>query len=150
MGQEMRWLQAHIRQCLQDVWGVCRVEFDADGDVPFRTGIAAGWICAVDGEPRLVRVWAHAATGVKPTAAVLRELNDMSRRSPAAHVFWADGGVIVEQTLHADGVDTATLGHAWRQVSGVANHLGPMLTAVHGGSTPFPVADTAVDDREAG
>jgi len=146
----VRWLRAHVRQCLQEVWEVCRVEVDADGDVPFRTGVAAGWICAVDGEPPLVRVWAHVAFGVKPTEPVLRELNDINRRSKTAHVYWADGGVIAEQTLHADGVDSATLAQAWRAVSVVANDLGPMLAAVHGGATPFPAEDLPAGDRETG
>jgi hypothetical protein len=150
MGQEVFWLRAHVRQCLQEVWDVCRVEVDADGDVPFRTGIAAGWISAVDGEPPLVRVWAHVAFGVKATAAVLRELNDINRRSRTAHVYWAGGGVIAEQTLHADGVDSATLGQAWDAVSSVANDLGPMLAAVHGGATPFPAEAPSVEDRESG
>jgi hypothetical protein len=66
MGQQVLSLRAHVRQCLQDVWDVCRVEVDADGDVPFRTGFAAGWVSAVDGEPPLVRLGAHVAFGVKP------------------------------------------------------------------------------------
>lgn len=149
MGQ-ISWLQSHIRLCMQEAWEVCRVEVDGDGDVPFSAGIAAGWIAAVDGEPPMVRVWAHAAFGVKATAAVLRELNDINRRTRTAHAYWDHGVVVVEQTLHADGVDAATLGQAWHAVSAVANDLGPMLTAVHGGRTPFPVEEEAVDDREAG
>lgn len=149
MGQ-MSWLQSHIRQCLQETWDVCRVQIDEDGDVPFRAGVAAGWIAAVDGEPPLVRVWAHAAFNVKATAAVLREINDINRRSRTAHVYWDSGAVVVEQTLHGDGVDAATLGQAWQAVCAVANDLGPMLTAVHGGCTPFPVEDKTVEDREAG
>lgn len=149
MGQ-IDWLQSHIRQCLQDTWEVCRVEVDGDGDVPFRAGIAAGWIAPVDGEPPLVRVWAHAAFAVKATAAVLREINDINRRSRTAHVYWDGGVVVVEQSMHADGVDAATLAQAWNAVCAVANDLGPMLTAVHGGSTPFPVEDECAEDREAG
>jgi Putative bacterial sensory transduction regulator len=149
MGQ-VDWLRSHIRQCMQEVWEVCRVQVDDDGDVPFRAGAAAGWIAAVDGEPPLVRVWAHAAFGVKATAAVLREINDLNRRSRTAHVYWDGGAVVVEQSLHADGVDAATLGQAWQSVTTVANDLGPMLTAVHGGTMPYPVREEAVDDREAG
>ncbi|HEX4430377.1 MAG TPA: YbjN domain-containing protein [Frankiaceae bacterium] len=150
MGQEMKWLRAHVRECLQEVWEVCRVEVDADGDVPFRTGSTAGWVTAVEGNPPLVRVWAHVAFGVKATAAVLRELNDINRRSRSAHVYWSDQCVIAEQTLHADGVDTETLRQAWVAVSAVANDLGPMLVAVHGGSTPFAAEGSSVDDRETG
>jgi hypothetical protein len=150
MGQEVQWLRAHVRQCLQEMWDVGRVEIDNDGDIPFRAGVAAGWISAVAGEPPLIRVWAHAAFGVKPTAAVLREINDINRRSRTAHVYWADGLVVVEQTLHADGVDVATIEQAWRAVCVVANDLGPMLAAVHGGATPFPTEEEPVDDRDAG
>lgn len=148
MGQHA-WLQSHIRQCLQDSWEVPNLQVDDDGDVPFRAGVAAGWVAAVDGEPPLVRVWAHAAFGIKGTAAVLREINDINRRGCTARVYWDDGAVVVEQTLHADGVDAVTLDHAWEAVSTVANDVGPMLTVVHGGATPFP-ADEAVDDRGVG
>ncbi len=150
MGQEMQWLRAHVRQCLQEVWDVCRVEVDPDGDVPFRSGSAAGWVSAVEGTPPVVRVWAHVAYSVKASAAVLRELNDINRRSRTAHVYWDDGFVVAEQTLHTHGVDSATLAQAWAAVCAVANDLGPMLAAVHGGATPFPAEGTSVDDRETG
>jgi hypothetical protein len=148
--RQITWLQSHVRQCLQEVWDVCRVQVDSDGDVPFRAGTTAGWVAAVDGEPALVRVWAHAAVGVKATVAVLREINDINRRSRTAHVYWDDGIVIVEQAVRADTVDAATLAQAWDAVSTVANDLGPMLAAVHGGSTPFPVEDEPMQDREVG
>ncbi len=150
MGRELKWLRAHVLLCLQDVWEQCRVVTDDDGDAPFRTGTAACWVSVVDGDPLLVRVWAHAAFGLRPTPAVLREINDVNRRSRTAGVFWSDGVVVVQQVLHADGVDKATLGHACNAVSTVANDVGLMLAAVHGGATPYPAEDEPADHRDAG
>jgi T3SS (YopN, CesT) and YbjN peptide-binding chaperone 1 len=149
-GREVEWLRAHVHQCFEEIWDVPRVRADEDGDIPFRTGAAGGWISVVDGDPLLVRVWAHAAYGVKATAAVLREINDFNRRTKTSYVFWADGVIVVEQTLHADGADVATLGQAWQSVSCVANDLGPLLAAVHGGATPFPAEEEPASDSEPG
>ncbi len=94
-------------------------------------------------------VWAYAVTGIKPTAAVLRELNEINQRSRTAVAYWTDNGVVVQQTLHADGVDRTTLLHACDAVSTVANGVG-VMAAVYGGATPFPMEDEPVDHREAG
>lgn len=150
MGREVLWLRGHVQRCLEEIWDVCRVTVDGDGDIPFRAGAAGGWISVIEDDPHLVRVWAHAAYGVKATAAVLREINDVNQRIKTAHVYWADGVVVVEQTLHADGVDVTTLAQGWRSVCGAANDLGPLLAAVHGGATPFPVKEEPADNSEAG
>ena len=149
MGRELQWLMAYVVQCLQDIWDVRRVHIDDDGDVPFRSGTAACWVSVIDADPLFVRVWAYAVTGIKPTAPVLRELNEINRRSRTATAYWADAAVVVEQTLHADGVDRTTLLHACEAVSTVANGLG-VMAAVYGGATPFPVEDDPVDHRKAG
>ena len=37
-------VRSHVERCLQDIWQVCRVAVDDDGDYPFRAGVAACWV----------------------------------------------------------------------------------------------------------
>jgi hypothetical protein len=56
--------------------------------------------------------------------------------------------VVVEQALHADGVDRETLSQACSAVGSVADDIGAMVAAVHGGTTPFPVEAPEASQRE--
>ncbi len=50
--------------------------------------------------------------------------------------------------LLPDAVTTGALGFAIGQVRDAADHIGPMLVAVHGGALPHPPA-TEIEAREA-
>ena len=67
-------------------------------------------------------------------------------RTMTAHVYFADGLVYVEQSMHAYGVDEDTLGQAFIAVSGLANNIGSLMAMTFGGDTPYP-ADT--EDADA-
>lgn len=105
MSVETTWLRAHVRECLRDIWSVCGIRSDEDDDVPFRAGTSAGWVMVVLGEPPLLRVLLQAAYDVKPTAAVLREINDVNHRARTVKVSIVDGLVLVEQCILASAVD---------------------------------------------
>jgi hypothetical protein len=60
---------------------------------------------------------------------------------------WHNNAVIVEQTLHINGVKRSTLGQACTSVSFVADDVGAMLATVFGGETPVDVDADA--NREA-
>ncbi len=147
MAGRRTWITAQVECLLQDEWGVCRVRRDADGDYPFRAGTAAAWVGVIDTEPVMVRVFAHAAYGLKPTAALLRELNEIQLRALSASVALSGGTVIVSQTLSPHGLTRKTLRQALRAVGGVADDIGLLLAGMYGGSTPFPATDSV--DSEA-
>src|SRR4051812_23591556 len=96
---EVKWVRSHVERLLQDEWDACRVACDNDGDYGFRRGTAAGWVSILDTGPVMVRVWAHAAFGVRASAKLFRELNDINSRTSTAKVFWVDGVVMVSQTI---------------------------------------------------
>lgn len=121
---------------MREIWDDAPVHYDDDGDIPFRAGTAAVWVSMRFEEPRL-RVFAHAAYGVKPTTALLRELNDVCGRSIFAKVYVRNGVVMVESVVPAEGVNTRTLKMAVDSVASVANDLGVMIATVFGGATPF-------------
>jgi hypothetical protein len=142
------WIRSHVERCLQDVWNLPRVEVDVDGDYPFRWGTAACFVHIEEGDPVLVRVFAFAVVGARQTAKLLAELNDVNRRTRTASVYFSDGFVHVEQTLHVAGVDRETIAQACLAVGSVADDIGAMIANVHGGSTPFPLdSDSALDEE---
>lgn len=135
---EKVWFRSHVERCLQQVWTEPRVQPDEDGDYPFRWGSALGWV-AIDEEEPLLRVWAYAAAGLRRSAKLLGEINDINLRSRSVHVVLSGHYAIVRQAMSAHGVDVESLGQAYGAVGSVAEDIGPMLAAVFGGSTPFPV-----------
>jgi hypothetical protein len=142
-------VRSHVERCLQDIWQVCQVRVDADGDYPFRAGVASCWV-RVDSElPVLVRVFGHAAVDVRRFAGLLRELNDVNCRARSTSVVWdpADstpgrGVVRVAAMIHPEALGRRSLRHALDAVAVVSNDLGPLVASVYGGTTPF-AAQTA-------
>ena len=142
---ETQWIRSHVEVLLQREWEVCRVLTDPEGDFPFRQGTAACWVSVLDLDPPMVRVFAHAAFGLKPTLALLRELNEIQHRTLSAAVELCDDAVVVSQTISPVGLTQPVLAQALASVSMVADDIGPLLSAMFDGSTPFPLG---VPDQE--
>jgi hypothetical protein len=139
---EMTLLKAHVERVLEDHWDVRRVEKDADGDYPFRSGTAACWVRVLPGDgdavPSSVVVFSHAAVGLRSSARLLRELNELNRAARWCKVALHDDQVVVSRNLDLQAASSASLELACRQVAAVAEDIGAMLATVYGGSTPFP------------
>ena len=134
---EQMWIRSHVELLLQREWNVCRVLADEDGDFPFRHGTAACYVSVLDSDPPMVRVFAHAAYGLKPTLKVLRELNEIQGRSLSTRVELRNDVVVVSQTLSPLGMTQPVLAQAMNAVGNVADDIGTLLAAVFGGVTPF-------------
>jgi hypothetical protein len=148
---EKLWVRSHVERLLQDEWEACRVVCDDDGDYHFRRGTAAAWVSILDmgdGLP-LVRVFAHAALGIKPTAALFRELNDIQLRCASAAVMWAGGRIVVAQTLSPIGLTRPVLAQALDAVATVADDIGLLLAGMFNGSTPYPAQQPESEDEQA-
>lgn len=131
------WFRSHVERLLQEIWERHELLVDDDGDYPFQVGTAAAWVKVEVGSPMAVRVFAHAALGVKRTAKLLTELNCVTARSRFGAVYWSCGVVVCEYALPAEAVDHESLQGICALVAGQASDLGPMLAAVFGGETPF-------------
>ena len=131
-------LRSHVERCLQDIWDTRELTTDADDDYPFRFDTAPCWVSLVAGPVLGVRVFGHAAYGLKPTAKLLNELNDLNVRARWATLALRDGIVEVSRDLHWTAVDRISLDAAIHGVGQVAGDVGPLLAAVHGGRTPCP------------
>jgi hypothetical protein len=83
------------------------------------------------------------ATGEGRSAKLLRELNEVQHRSLSARIELVDDLVLVSQTVSPYGLTGPVLAQAMEAVGSTAAHIGPLLVALFGGSTPFQ--DTAVE-----
>jgi hypothetical protein len=137
---EALWIRSHVERLLQSEWDACRVATDCDGDYPFRVGTAACWVRVTEGQPPMVRVFAHAASGVKPSMKLLTELNAIQQRTLTAALELQDTTVVVKQTLSPIGLTKPVLAQALRAVGAVADDVGVLLAGMYGGATPFPAA----------
>jgi hypothetical protein len=143
---ELAWIRSHVERCLQDTGGGGELVIDDDGDYPFRWGTAGGWFRVEPTPPHCLRVFAHAAYGVRRSAKLLAELNDVNVRTATAHVYFDKCYVVVEQTMLPHGITRETLSQAATAVGTVGDDMGGMITAVYGGHTPFPAEET-VDEE---
>lgn len=144
---EYDWFRSHVERLLQEIWGRHELYVDADGDYPYRIGTAAAWVHVEEGAPMAVRVFAHAAYGVKDTVALLREVNDLASRTRFGSVTVRGGVVVCEYALPAEAVTHETLHGVVSTVANQADELGTLLAAVFGGSTPFE--DEEASESEA-
>jgi hypothetical protein len=143
---ETQWIRSHVERLLQDEWDACRVHQDGDGDYPFRSGTAMCWVSVLPSDPVMVRVFAHAAFGVRPTLRLYRELNEIQASALSAHITTRDGVVMVSQTISPIGLTRPVLAQAMNAVAAIAGEIGVLVAAMFGGSTPFPAEDPSDEE----
>ena len=132
-------LRSHVERCLQESMDLCRVNSDCDGDYPFEHESAIYYVSLLEAAGTWwVRVWSVAATGVRGTAPLLRELNEVTSSSPLVKAVWRKGAVHVEGVLHASGVHEESLGRLCVAVGETASTIGQLVAAVYGGEALSP------------
>ncbi|MDP9318703.1 MAG: YbjN domain-containing protein [Actinomycetota bacterium] len=137
MATEIEWLGAWVEKCMRTVFDGDDVTIDQDGDVMFRSGTAACWVSVQESDPTMVIVFAHAALGVKPTAALLREVNDLNQRALSGTITIVSGTIMVRQAMLASTVTVESLDQACHQVSRIANDIGHLAAVMFDGHTPY-------------
>ena len=140
--------RSHVKELLRKAFRFEQVLVDEDGDVPMPYGTAMVY-ASVIGRGRLVRVWSRAAAGVKPTKAVLREVNDANISAGVARVYAQHDAIWVEGHFPVEGLRPKDLKQLCTEVGGLADHLGQLITAVHGGTVTFPRSADVASDGES-
>ena len=140
--------RSHVKELLRTAFGWEQVVVDDDGDVPIVCGTAMVYASVV-GKGRLVRVWSRAVSGVRATKPVLRELNDANAHAVVARVYAQHEAVWVEGHLPVEGLRVKDVRQLCREVGDLADHLGQLLAAVHGGAVAFPEAADVASDGES-
>jgi hypothetical protein len=95
----------------------------------------------------MVRVFAHAATGVRQTFKLLRELNEIQLSARSASIAVAGDVVIVWQTLSPIGLSGPVLRQALTAVGGVADSVGMLVASVFDGQTRTRSSDRSPRTR---
>src|SRR4051812_27636255 len=125
---ELMWIKSHVERLLQDVWDVCRVTVDDDGDYPFRNGTASCWVRVIEADSGpMVQVFSHAVLGVKESAKLLHELNEIQSRCLSASVVLQRGTVVVLQTISPIGLTGPVLHQALASVASLADDTGVLV-----------------------
>jgi type III secretion system-like peptide-binding chaperone len=146
---ELMWIRSHVERLLQDEWRACRVVADDEGDYPFRDGTAACWVSVLDTPPVMVRVFAHAACGLRPSLELLTELNEIQLRALSVAVMLHDDVVIVQQTISPLDLSGPVLAQTLRAVGGVADDIGILLASMFNGVTPYPSIEASTSEDAA-
>jgi hypothetical protein len=136
-------VRSHVERCLQDIWGVSKLQADSEGDYPFRAEPCVGWVTVERQRPMLVRVLLHAAYDVKPTAVLLKEINAINVRSRFATVCWSAGVVMVQSAMPVEALDRAGLELALTTVTSVGEDIAELIAAVFGGKVTIPRCEQA-------
>lgn len=135
MADQDDWFSAYVERSLRELWDTPEVFEDGDGDYPFSDEDRTAYV-SVESAPVLgVCVWSYAAHGVKGSASVLREVNDLNMGSWLCKVMWCQGLIRVELRVPADQVSAESLGRACGHVQGCTSDIGPMFAVVHGGAS---------------
>src|SRR4051794_5081812 len=136
----------HLVRSIERDFGVTNVEQDDDGDFCVAGGDRPVWVrpllCA---ETPLVKVWSPAVFGVKGSAALLREINDLNLNLCQVRVVYDDPVVVVASEVEAESVQPGQIGRLAGIVGSTSAGAGTMIAAVFGGEAAFAF----VDDDEA-
>jgi hypothetical protein len=138
--------RSHVERMLREGMDLEQVVTDSDGDFPFRHRSAAYWL-SLSPSGHMVRVWSRAVDGVRPTAALLREVNDLNTRLLHSRAYVERGAVWIEAALPVRPLEADYLAAVCYEIGDAADTIGPMIVAVHGGWQPRVVEDV---EEEAG
>lgn len=100
----------------------------------------------IAGDPVIVRIFAYAAQGVRTSARLLRELNEIQGRTLSVSFLHHGAAVLVSQTISPVGVTRPIFAQALSAVGDVADDIGVPLASMFGGSTPFDLAESESED----
>ncbi len=140
-----QWFRSYVQTLMSAILEE-PAQQDADGDYSVQGETAQAWVRVDTNEPLGVQVFAIAATGVPAKLGVLREINDANLADPAIRVVLPPhGSLMVDYRLFADAVTEDNLRAVIGRVLAVADRIGPLVTTVHGGSTPISVQPSASD-----
>ena len=142
-------LHHHIQRLLQRDLGMPLAEADGDGDYGSIIDGHIVWVRPLLGEsPALVRVWTPAAHGVKRSAALLKEINELNTGLNQVRCFLVESDVMISAEMELESVEAGELGRLVTRVGETAEHIGELITTVFGGHPPFAVGIVGDDEDE--
>jgi hypothetical protein len=98
----------------------------------------AMFYASVEQGGRILRAWSCAVAGITVNKAVLRGVDEVNRGLTFARVYTRGSSVSVEGCLFAESLQVRDVGVLFTEVGPIADRVGSMLAAVHGGQVAFP------------
>jgi hypothetical protein len=115
------------------------VQEDVDGDYGVFTDDGARVYARLiyDAEQVWVRLWTEAAHDLRPTAKLLREVNEINLHHVGSRVVLApDGVLVVAAEVRAESVEPGELGTLIGILSETATEIGELIQIVYGEAAP--------------
>jgi hypothetical protein len=116
------------------------VEADDDGDYSLRTegGVLVYARLIHDADQVWVRLWTQVAHGLRRTAKVLREVNEINQRHVGCRVLLTDDGTLIAAAeVRADSVEPGELGTLIGILSDTVTEVGGLIQIVYGDAVDF-------------
>lgn len=136
--------RSHVKECLREAFELETVHADDDGDFPFPFGTAVFFV-SVRQDGQQVKVWSPAVTGLKPTAAVLREVNEVNTHLEQGRAYLKHGQLMIEGVLAVDSLTPDLIRELAVVIGSTADSVGQMVSAVHGGEVMLPEGEQDCD-----
>lgn len=120
---------------------VCPRPVDDDGDlcIPYR-GRTLWATLLVEDSATWARVWTVAATGLKRTAKLLREINEINVAIRACRALLDGGQLIVAAEIICESLEPGELTQIAGRVVSYAEQVGEPVQLVHGAPTSREVS----------
>ena len=142
-------LHHHVQRCLERDLGVPRCDADDDGDYGAIMDGRVVWVRPMfDESPALVRVWAAALHGVKKSAALLTEINEINVGLTRIRCVLLGRNVTITAEAELESIEPGELGRLVTLVGQTAEHVGELIHAVFGGDMPLRVGVVRDDDED--
>ena len=117
-----------------------QTEPDDDGDICLSNEITPVYARLIIGPPPTVRLWAVAASGLKRSSRLLREVNEINAHQMHVKVVLSsDGQLAVASEVLAVSLEEGELEVLHRAVAATVEEIGLLVQLVHGeASVPEP------------
>ncbi len=132
--------RSHVECLLREGMGLEEVIRDPDGDFPFRRGTASYYLSVLPGG-HTVRLWSYVVVGLRSTVAVLREVNTVNARLVHSRLYLDRDRLMLEAVLPVEPLQADYLLAVCFEIGEVADSVGQLMAAVHGGSVFFDDAE---------
>jgi hypothetical protein len=128
-------LEHHLRRVAMGDLGLSYADSapDEDGDICLPADPVPVYARLLSTTPPCVRLWSVAATGLKRSARLLREVNEInSQQLHTRVVLTADGRLMVLAEVMAASLEHGELAALARRVSSTVSEVGPLVQVVYG------------------
>ena len=132
-------MEHHVQRMLMHDFELAYADVESDDDGDYAIPTESGTVFArliFDADRVWVRLWTEAARGLRRSAKLLREVNEINQRHVGSRALLTDNGVlIVAAEVIAESVEKGELGTLVGILAETAEEIGSLVQIVYGGAT---------------